>query len=81
VVEWSCPYRRPIHACRRGSDRASLGGIARLSVQELCAELVIPFAIRALPAAQLREADEVFLAATAGGIMPASRLDRRILGQ
>ena len=62
------------------SDRGVLEGITRLSVQELCTELGIPFAIRALPAAELREADEVFLATTAGGIMPASRLDGRILG-
>lgn len=62
------------------SDRGSLGGITRLSVQELCAELEIPFTMRALPAAELREADEVFLSTTAGGIMPASRLDGRILG-
>jgi branched-chain amino acid aminotransferase len=62
------------------SDRGALEGITRLSVQELCAEFAIPFAIRALPAAELREADEVFLATTAGGIMPASRLDGRILG-
>src|SRR5215471_19061611 len=43
-------------------DRGSLEGITRLSVQELCAELGIPFAIRALPAVELREADEIFLA-------------------
>jgi len=39
-----------------------------------------PFAVRKLPVAELREADEIFLATTAGGIMPASRLDNRILG-
>jgi branched-chain amino acid aminotransferase len=62
------------------SDRGALEGITRLSVQELCAELGIPFEIRALPATELREADEIFLSTTAGGIMPASRLDGRILG-
>jgi branched-chain amino acid aminotransferase len=62
------------------SDHGALEGITRLSVQELCAELGIPFAIRKLPVGELREADEVFLATTAGGIMPASRLDGRILG-
>ena len=30
--------------------------------------------------AELREADEIFLATTAGGIMPASRIDGRIMG-
>jgi branched-chain amino acid aminotransferase len=62
------------------SDHGSLEGITRLSVQELCAELGVPFEIRRLPVAELREADEVFLATTAGGIMPASRLDGRIMG-
>ncbi len=61
-------------------DRGSLEGITRLSVQELCKELGLPFAIRPLPAAELRDADEIFLATTAGGIMPASRIDGRILG-
>jgi branched-chain amino acid aminotransferase len=61
-------------------DRGALEGITRLSVGELCRDLGIPFAIRPLTAAELREADEIFLATTAGGIMPASRIDGRILG-
>ena len=61
-------------------DRGALEGITRLSVNELCDELRIPFAIRPLKADELRDADEIFLATTAGGIMPASRIDGRILG-
>ncbi len=61
-------------------DRGALEGITRLSVIELCDELDIDCAIRPLPAAELRDADEIFLATTAGGIMPASRIDGRILG-
>jgi branched-chain amino acid aminotransferase len=61
-------------------DRGALEGITRLSVGELCGDLGIPFAIRPLTAAELRDADEIFLATTAGGIMPASRIDGRILG-
>jgi branched-subunit amino acid aminotransferase/4-amino-4-deoxychorismate lyase len=61
-------------------DRGALEGITRLSVAELCRDLDIPCAIRPLAAAELREADEIFLATTAGGIMPASRIDGRILG-
>src|SRR6266404_842354 len=61
-------------------DRGALEGITRLSVIELCDELGIPCAVRPLPAAELRDADEIFLATTAGGIMPASRIDGRILG-
>ena len=62
------------------SDRGALEGITRLSVKELCQELGIPFAMRKLPVAELREADEIFTATTAGGIMPASRIDGRVLG-
>jgi len=62
------------------SDRGALEGITRLSVKELCQELGIPFALRKLPVAELREADEVFTATTAGGIMPVSRIDKRVLG-
>jgi branched-chain amino acid aminotransferase len=62
------------------SDHGALEGITRLSVQELCGDLGIPFAIRKLPVAELLEADEIFLATTAGGIMPASRINKRILG-
>jgi branched-chain amino acid aminotransferase len=61
-------------------DRGALEGITRLSVQELCAELGLDFAVRPLPATELDAADEIFLATTAGGIMPVSRIDGRILG-
>jgi branched-subunit amino acid aminotransferase/4-amino-4-deoxychorismate lyase len=61
-------------------DRGALEGITRLSVQELCAELGLDFAVRPLPATDLDAADEIFLATTAGGIMPVSRIDGRILG-
>jgi branched-chain amino acid aminotransferase len=61
-------------------DRGVLEGITRPSVFELCEELAVPCEARPLPAAELLEADEIFLATTAGGIMPASRIDGRILG-
>ncbi len=61
-------------------DRGVLEGITRASVFELCAEAGIPCEARPLPIAELREADEIFLATTAGGIMPASRIDGRIMG-
>jgi len=61
-------------------DRGGLEGITRRSVIELCEELGLPREVRPLPVAELRDADEVFLATTAGGVMPASRLDGRIMG-
>lgn len=57
-----------------------LHGITRRSVVELCAELGVETEIRPMTAAELRDADEIFLATTAGGVMPASRIDGRIMG-
>jgi branched-chain amino acid aminotransferase len=61
-------------------DRGALEGITRRSVIELCDELGLVCSVRPLSAAELRAADEVFLATTAGGIMPASRIDGRMMG-
>ncbi len=57
-----------------------LEGITRASVRELCQELDIPFALKGITPGELRDADEVFLTSTAGGVMPVSRVDERILG-
>jgi branched-chain amino acid aminotransferase len=62
------------------SDRGSLHGITRRSVLELCTELGIEAAVEPIPRSALDHADEVFLATTAGGVMPASRIGARILG-
>ncbi len=61
-------------------DRGVLEGITRLSVIELCARLGLPCEIRPVPADELRAADEIFISSTAGGVIGATRLDGRILG-
>lgn len=61
-------------------DRGALEGVTRQSVLDLCAELGIPCEVRPLTADELRDADEVFTSTTAGGVMPASRIDGRIKG-
>jgi branched-chain amino acid aminotransferase len=61
-------------------DRGALEGITRMSVYELCGDMGIKSEIRPITADEMRNADEVFLATTAGGIMPASRIDGRIMG-
>ena len=61
-------------------DRNVLEGISRLSAIDLCRELGIPCEVRKVPVAELREADEIFVTGTAGGIVPVTRLDGRILG-
>ncbi|HTH97483.1 MAG TPA: aminotransferase class IV, partial [Stellaceae bacterium] len=61
-------------------DRGVLEGITRKAAIELCAKLDLPCEIRTMPAEELRNADEIFITSTAGGIMGATRLDARILG-
>jgi branched-chain amino acid aminotransferase len=61
-------------------DRNVLEGISRLSAIDLCREMGLPCELRRVPVAELREADEIFLTSTAGGILPVTRLDNRILG-
>ena len=61
-------------------DRGSLHGITRRSVLELCEAMGIDAAVAPIPRSLLEDADEVFAATTAGGVMPASRVGGRILG-
>lgn len=61
-------------------DRGALEGITRRSVMELCAETGLPYRETRITANALRDADEIFTATTAGGIMPVSRIDGRIMG-
>lgn len=56
-----------------------LHGITRRSVLELCADLGIEATTRSISADELRGADEIFFATTAGGVIPASRIDGRIM--
>ena len=56
-----------------------LEGITRLTVRELCAELGIQYAHARITPDELRDADEVFLSSTAGGVLPISRVDDRVL--
>ncbi|WP_118136171.1 aminotransferase class IV [Oceanicella sp. SM1341] len=59
--------------------RGALEGVTRASVMELCAEAGLACEVRDIPAEEFRAADEIFACTTAGGIMPASRIDGRIL--
>jgi branched-chain amino acid aminotransferase len=60
--------------------RGALEGITRLSAFELCDDLGFPHEVRPISRAEVEGADEIFFSTTAGGIMPVSRLGRRILG-
>ena len=61
-------------------DAGVLEGITRKSVIEICGDLGIPAKVGKVSAEEARQADEIFLATTAGGVMPASRIDGRIMG-
>jgi branched-chain amino acid aminotransferase len=60
-------------------DYNMLEGVSRASAMEVCTELNIPFEVRKVPAAELRDADEIFVSSTAGGVIGVSRIDGRIL--
>jgi branched-chain amino acid aminotransferase len=57
-----------------------LEGISRRTVMEICAELGIPCEARDLSGAAFLQADEVFTATTAGGPVPVTRVNGRIMG-
>ncbi len=60
--------------------RGVLEGITRHTVIELCAELGINACKALVPADNLRNADEVFISSTAGGIMPITSIDGVAVG-
>jgi branched-chain amino acid aminotransferase len=60
--------------------RGVLEGITRLAVIDLCGKLGVTCEVRTVPADEVRNADEIFITSTAGGIMGVTRLDGRILG-
>ncbi|NBB84487.1 MAG: branched-chain amino acid transferase [Alphaproteobacteria bacterium] len=61
-------------------DRGMLEGVSRLTALDLAAIEGLPVRIGPLPIDRLRQADEIFVTSTAGGIMPVTRLDGRIYG-
>lgn len=61
-------------------DRGSLHGVTRASVLELCAEMGLEAGVAPITRGMLEDADEVFTATTAGGVMPVARVGSRILG-
>ena len=56
-----------------------LEGVSRQTAIELCARLGIPLRLTTVPASAVRDADEVFLTSTGGGILPIAKIDGRAL--
>ena len=61
-------------------ERGVLEGITRKTIIELAAGHGIPLDARAVPAGEVRGADEVFVTSTAGGIMPVTKVDGAPVG-
>ncbi len=57
-----------------------LEGVSRRTVIEIARSLGMPVELRALPADELRGADEAFLSSSGGGVLPVTRVDDAVLG-
>lgn len=57
-----------------------LEGVSRRTVIEMAQSLGLPLQLRALPADELRAADEVFLSTSGGGVLPVTMVDHRVIG-
>jgi len=60
--------------------RGVLEGVTRRTAIELATEYGYEVVQRNLPADEARSADEVFVTSTAGGIMPVTEIDGRVIG-
>jgi branched-chain amino acid aminotransferase len=57
-----------------------LEGVTRMTVMDLAREIGVTYEMGNYPAEALRSADEAFISSTAGGIMPVTKVDGKILG-
>jgi branched-chain amino acid aminotransferase len=61
-------------------DRGVLEGVSRKTVITLAQAAGMAVEVRALPVAELRRADEVFLSSSGGGVLPVASLDGVAVG-
>ena len=61
-------------------NRGVLEGVTRMTAIDLCKELGVEVERATVPVETLRNADEAFITSTAGGIMPLTRVDNRVIG-
>lgn len=57
-----------------------LEGISRRTVIEMARAMGLETQLRALPADELRKAEEVFISTSGGGVLPVTRVDKRPVG-
>ncbi|MEI6734681.1 MAG: aminotransferase class IV [Comamonadaceae bacterium] len=61
-------------------DQGMLEGVSRRTVIEIARSLGLEVQMRALPAQELRRAEEVLLSTSGGGVLPVSRVDQQVIG-
>lgn len=61
-------------------DRGVLEGISRQTVIDICRDQGLTLEVRPISRAEFLDADEIFATSTAGGVMPVTRIEDRILG-
>ena len=61
-------------------NEGMLEGVSRRTVIEMAQSLGLELQLRALPADELRGAEEVFLSTSGGGVLPVTMLDKRPIG-
>lgn len=61
-------------------DRGVLEGVTRNAVMEIARKAGLEVRLEVVPIASVYRADEIFVCSTAGGIMPITRLDGRVVG-
>ncbi|MBI1779283.1 MAG: aminotransferase class IV [Proteobacteria bacterium] len=61
-------------------DQGMLEGITRRTMLDLCKGAGLALEVRKVSVQEFRDADEIFLSSTAGGVIPIVTLDRRIYG-
>jgi len=57
-----------------------LEGVSRRTLIEIAQSLGLPLQLRAVPATELRGAQEVFISTSGGGVLPVTRVDDRAIG-
>lgn len=61
-------------------ETGMLEGITRRTVLEMAQSMQLPAQVRSVAAQELRDADEVFLSTSGGGVLPVSRVDGAAVG-
>jgi len=61
-------------------NEGMLEGVSRRTVIEIAQSLGLTLQARAVPADELRAADEVFISTSGGGVLPVTRVDARAIG-